>query len=403
MKIALISDIHFGKNSRTDEFSVPGEPIDEKTAGGISLKKGLLELLKSEDVKYIFLAGDLTSRGTPQEYYYCERFLLELAENLNLPQDHIVCAAGNHDIDRNISTISNSFENSNEDVKKIIVRKYQNIAANASCLNLDKIPVLSDGVAPFSGIYEADEFIVFVLNSSILCSHSQDIPHGKVTTEQLDWFKDSCKKYENDKRTKILLMHHHPINYPYPYPSLDVSAIEEGSELINICGNNGINIVMHGHRHHPTAVTKNESGWKNPITFICAGSLSVNAQQRANGEIPNTVHIIDLQDAPEKILLYNYKYTSAEGWFPINSSTPQAPLSKQMYLGKIYSDQEISEALKIFDVDKQLFSWEELPEELKFMNVDKLNDIIKDRQGNKIISGKFPDEKVFISTLEGIQ
>lgn len=402
MKIALISDIHFGKNSRTDEFSVPGEPIDEKTIGGISLKKGLLQLLKSENVEYIFLAGDLTSTGSPQEYFYCEKFLLELIENLDLPANHLLCAAGNHDIDRNISRLCDCFKNPTDDVKDIISRKYQSIAANASCLNLERIPVLNNGKAPFSGIYEAEKFIVFVLNSSVLCSHSQDIPHGKITTDQLAWFEEACKKYVDDERTKILLMHHHPINYSYPYPSLDVSTIEEGSELITICGKNGINIVMHGHRHHPTAITKNETSWKNPITFICAGSLSVNAQQRANGEIPNTVHIIDLQYSPEKVVLYNYKYTSAEGWCPISNRTPQAPLSKQMYLGKIYSENEINNALEIFNVNKKLFSWDELPEELKFMNVDDLNDIIKEKQSDKIISGRFPDEKVFIMAAEEV-
>lgn len=38
VRIALISDIHFGKLSRTAEFSVPGEKIQDENSGGESLK-----------------------------------------------------------------------------------------------------------------------------------------------------------------------------------------------------------------------------------------------------------------------------------------------------------------------------------------------------------------------------
>ena len=40
-RIALISDIHYGRFSRTAEFSVPGEKIIDENTGGESLKEGI--------------------------------------------------------------------------------------------------------------------------------------------------------------------------------------------------------------------------------------------------------------------------------------------------------------------------------------------------------------------------
>ena len=57
-RIALISDIHFGKFSRTKEFSVPGEMLQDKNQGAISLQDGLIKIFKEMCVNYLFIAGD---------------------------------------------------------------------------------------------------------------------------------------------------------------------------------------------------------------------------------------------------------------------------------------------------------------------------------------------------------
>lgn len=48
IRIALISDIHYGKLSRTKEFSVPGEPIKDENFGGESLTESLITVLKEK-------------------------------------------------------------------------------------------------------------------------------------------------------------------------------------------------------------------------------------------------------------------------------------------------------------------------------------------------------------------
>lgn len=394
MRIALISDIHFGYFSRTVEFSVPGEPIQDESEGGHSLESELKDLLKDYGVEYLFIAGDMTSKGSPQEFHYCEKKILDIAEFVGIPIENIIYSVGNHDIDRKISELQNSscFDTSLPEVKSLTEAQYQFIAANAAELNIKGLFKLKNGVVPSTGVYlDSSDFIVFVLNTSLLCSASQKIPHGKLTKEQLEWFEKKAQEHIGDDRIKIVLMHHHPINYAYHVPSFDVSMIEEGSEMINIAGKYGIDIIVHGHRHHPTAITRNEDGWIHPIAFLCAGSLSVNAKHRDNGEIPNTVHILEINKADRDIILYNFKYTSAEGWTPVDNRTPAVPLDREMWLGKLPDESATEDYLKKFSTCMHVFEWNSLPKNLKYMNIENLNQKIKDFYPDHIVTGKFPE------------
>lgn len=74
--------------------------------------------------------------------------------------------------------------------------------------------------------------------------------------------------------------------------------LEEGSSFLDVAGQNGIHLVLHGHRHHPKAETTFKNGWDHPITFVFAGSLTVNSAHRSNGYIPNILHIIELTETP---------------------------------------------------------------------------------------------------------
>lgn len=404
-RIVLISDIHFGKFARTAEFSVPGVPIQDETTGGESLEKGLISLLKEKEVEYLFIAGDLTSVGSPQEFYYCEKKIISIADELQMPQQNIICGLGNHDVDRTISKLSESaiLPDMPMDVKSLIEEKYQLIAASSAlcCLKIIPKPGI-EGPIVFSGIVEHNDFIVFVLNSSWQCSQHQEVPHGKLAEDQLYWFKSVCDQYLSDERTKIVLMHHHPIQYPFPTSGLDISMIEEGSELVEIAGKSGINLILHGHRHHPRAKTIMHDGWKNPITFICAGSLSVNAQHRNNGDIPNTMHILELEAAPNKFELYNYQFSHSEGWIPFKKYCPETPMDAHMVLGKMFDRQKLEETILKYSTYQGSISWNDLDECLHYINYDQLNaSFIELLSPTHKIFGKFPDAIMLLKKVEG--
>lgn len=401
-RIALISDIHFGKFSRTVEFSVPGEVIIDENSGGEPLKESMVSLLKSENIEYLCIAGDLTSLGNPQEFFFCEKMILEIAEEIGIPQANILVGLGNHDIDWNISELYKKFDLSNPDFPQDLVQnRYQKIAARAPEVNLASISApQKSGPAPFTGIVENDSFVMFVLNTGWCCTKAQAFSHGKLDEIQLKWFETQAQEYKDSPKWKIILMHHHPFNYQYHVPTIDISMIEEGSALLDIAGKNGFHLILHGHRHHPKAETQLKNGWINPITFVCAGSFAVNAKHRGGGSIPNTLHIIELTENAGVLKLKNFQYSPAQGWIPFTSNSPETPLDKTMMFGKLFSSETIDENIKKLSIGKEL-RWDDLDESLKFMSFDELNDRIEkafDGSCKKI--GSFPENIVLLGRDE---
>jgi predicted phosphodiesterase len=288
----------------------------------------------------------------------------------------------------------------NNEVKDLIKNKYQQIAAGCAEYNMDKLVLKynQEGPAPFSGVVERKEFIVFVLNSGWYCTHDQQFFHGKLEQAQLQWFEKTVSRYKEDGRIKMILMHHHPFNYAYPIPGVDISTMEEGAELMEIAANNGIDIIIHGHRHHPHVKTIQIGSAVKPITMICAGSLSVNSDYRNKGEIPNTIHFLDIDKNNKYQVIYNYKFTEAAGWEPIEQYCRETPIDHIMKVGKIFSVDDIKTAIeKYINCENQQICWENLDECLQFMTYNELNDKFSEiLKSTHEVVGKFPEKVVLL-------
>lgn len=394
--IALISDIHFGKFSRSLEFSVPGESIKDRNDGAVSIESSFKEILYKHKVEFVFVAGDLTSVGSPQEFYYCEKKIFDITREVGIPENNVIIGLGNHDIDWKITRIIDDYRKElyTEEDFSLIEEKYQLIGANSPLVSMNIVKKMDrNGPAPFSGVKEYEQFIVFVLNSGWKCAHNQEIPHGKLDIVQLQWITNELERYKNDNRWKIIMTHHHPFNYQYHFTGLDISLMEEGAELVHLAGKFGVDLVIHGHRHHPKAKTVKENGWDKVVTFICAGSFAVNSHERSNGDIPNTLHIIDLEDTPSSLELFNYQYSASRGWIPLQNNCPETPLDAVMKLGRVVDRQEIEKKFSSLAGKESIIKWNELDDTFKYIPIDSLNKWFKAyfSQSHNII-GKFPND-----------
>ena len=322
-----------------------------------------------------------------------------MAHKAGVSTDKIIISLGNHDIDWKITQIHEQYTENDtpSELKLLIKEKYENIAAHVSTHNMvTLIQPENKGPVPYSGILEMDDIIFFVLNSGFQCAHDQSIKHGKLSGKQLDWYKQISKNYVDDRRKKILLLHHHIHNYKYNLPGLDISTLEEGAEIESLSGKMGIDLVIHGHRHHPRATTRFETGWKKPVSFLCAGSFSVNSAHRGLGEIPNTFHIIEFTPDNEIFTLFNYQFKNSSGWIPLEKYCNETPLDQKMKLGYLMSDEELKEEVKGLPLIGTWINWEDLSDKLKCVPCNELNKKIWEVHSSEYkIGGDFPKEVMF--------
>ena len=378
IRIALISDIHFGKDARSSEYALPEQNINGEVKNAVLLTESAINILKKQNINYLFISGDLTSVGSPMEFHYCEKKIKQIVEEVNINENHVIWCTGNHDNDWSIAKLGDDYETSAPKLKSLAREKYGALAGTMANFYFGYKNLKENGVLPSSGIYEDDKMVVFVLNSSSKCIKPEVIEHGSLTNDQLEWFESSLRKYLDDPRWKIVMLHHHPFNYSFPCPTFDVSQLEEGSEFCDLAGKYGVNLVIHGHRHHPRCKTKCENDWKNPVSFICGGSFSVSDHYRNEGEIPNTFHVIELSDEVGELKVFSYEYCSSKGWKEVDIYRDELPLDKVMYLGKIYEEEDtINTLIEMVrnTIGTKIFNWDDLADAIKYKSSDMLKRI----------------------------
>ena len=393
IKLALISDIHYGKDGRGD-FRLLCSDSYSTAIGGMNTEmtmgKDLIDKLNELKPEYLFIAGDLTSIGSPAEYYYCEQKILQIANSAGIDPQRIIWCVGNHDNDWSISKISDNYNeennpnNYNEVIETISKNSYSKMASRVVESNINSLYYPTHrGVFPANGIYTDDNIIVFVLNSATKSMHYEKIDHGEITDLQRKWLEEKLHEYQNDLRWKIVLLHHHPFNYTYPNSGADYSHLTDGSEFLEIIGKGGVHIVLHGHRHHPYCKTMFENGWKNPISFICAGSLAVNEKQRLSGEIPNMFHMLELEENDHigQLYLYSYAYLPGTGWSSSQKRGKIVPTDSRIRMGKIVETDTIRREIENLVKNKEpiiSIDWDELNEDLQFVQCDVINKMISE-------------------------
>lgn len=307
----LISDIHFGPSAFSVDFALKDAPPKHQISAAVPMKPSLIEALLDKSISVLLASGDLTSTGSPSEFDQCSATVFEIGSALGLQNENIFFTFGNHDVDWRVSSLATEDGREKDPL-------YTKVAGKIGGIFVKNPTPSSEGPLPGCAVYERAGFALFVANSGYYCSHAQAYRHGILGEEQLKWLEGSLSAIASDDLCwRILLLHHHPQNYPYPTPTEDISCLHEGSELLELIGKSRIDIVCHGHRHHPYLRTMMLSGWTAPVTFLCAGSLAVNEVERRLGEIPNVCHVVNLESRnPDGAAIGNvltYKYTTSLG------------------------------------------------------------------------------------------
>lgn len=328
--LLILSDMHFGSFS---EFAdVPGvqaipenprmdaTPVTQKLVGSVR-KAGIR-------IDGILVTGDLTSKARPSEFYECIAAVNEVRHSLGVEEKSVLYTFGNHDTDWVISRLADATDQRPSD------HRYKDVAASVGAAFTNPNPDMSSGPVLGSGVIEYPTYRVIIANTGYYSTHDQQTKQGKLGRKQYDWLSLQLQQRFDKSRWTILMLHHHPFNYSYPSHATDISCLDEGAELVDMIGQSDVDLVCHGHRHHPKHFTVLQNGWLHPVTFFCAGSVAVDAQHRSNGKIPNLYHVITLQTREPTGaavgVIRSFEFSISKEWIPTTYSNvvPLDPVQK---------------------------------------------------------------------------
>lgn len=409
-KILILSDIHIGSLSNSEGFGKTGafsEDYYDKVAERIHSSLVGKDLIPN----LILVPGDLTSRGTPEEFSQCGILVRKISEKFGIEKGRALITYGNHDVDWRVGSIE---EDSGQ--KRDL---YCKLAALSGSLFAPGPPPCIMGPEVANGLYKFEDLSVIVLNSGIECyphegKSGHEYHHGKLNKKQLEWFENFSSNAIRRDRPCLVMIHHHLTNIKYPLPIADISTLEEGAEVIAKFGSIGVDLVVHGHRHHPALYTEIQTGWKNPVTFFCAGSFGVNGAHRADGKIPNTFHYIEFGERSAKGnfsgSLWTFEQLMDESWTLLKNGSPNLSVDGHQSFGEASTGTDIESALE--EIIKPLISSNQTPYmkmpdyrglnlKLKCVRLDQLNrsaSAIAKKYGYEL-TGNYP-EKCILTPID---
>lgn len=215
MKAAHLSDLHFGRRISRAKLQ--------------SLGEDLLHLAPH----LIVVSGDMTDRGTTAQFRNARAFL----QSLNIP---FISVPGNREI-----CITAPWEWL---IPSLAMRRYSLFFGNK-----DRI------------IYESEEHrvVFFGLNSV----HSFPSWPGKIDRETRYWFRERSAGYAG--YVKVLVVHH-PVLPVVRSSSFWAHTLSDAGELLNICTNNNVALLLQGHKHRSTVMEVSLPERKAKVV-VCAG------------------------------------------------------------------------------------------------------------------------------------
>ncbi|MEW6350714.1 MAG: metallophosphoesterase [Thermodesulfobacteriota bacterium] len=199
MKIAHLSDLHFGRR-------VSAEKTDALYRDLRALRPDLL-----------VLTGDVTDRGTRGQFRLALAFLESVAVPfLSVPGNREVC-------------ISSVWEWT---LPTMAMTRYRHYFGRH-----DRVVFQS----------ETEKVVFFGLNSV----HSFPSWPGSIARETRYWFREQSARYSD--HVKVLFLHH-PVLPVIRGSSFWAHTLSDAGELLNICTENGVSLILQGHKHRSAVV-----------------------------------------------------------------------------------------------------------------------------------------------------
>ena len=150
-------------------------------------------------------------------------------------------------------------------------------------------------------IVDTEFATIVVLNSCHyhLTMQEVEFERGKIGTVLLKDLKRQLAKRKNEKKLRVLLLHHHPVQHPDHDVDGQIDMFN-GNKLIEALIETGTEwLVIHGHKHDPRLIKAQGTVWQ-PVIFS-AGSFGARLSGTLSGKTRNQFYVIDLRSLTDEL------------------------------------------------------------------------------------------------------
>ncbi len=404
MKILVISDLHVGMKARALDFCT-------STSGSTSpLVEDYISDLKDHVTKvgleatHLVIAGDITETAEPSEFRLASERIKDVQETFGIEQKNTFFVPGNHD--SNWSHEQEASENGKSETESR-EQKYTNIRESTFFNEILSNAAYSNYYQdPYASIWVNDEIIVLGINSSAYDKYSKEIKFGEVNLKCLETIEHNLNNIipkDNKKRFRLLLTHHHPVQYTdRTFEEPDYSQMKNAEDFLKFASRNEFDFIVHGHKHIPRFDSKlhNEG---HCVNILSSGSFSAQLKEWHNG-VANFLHIIEHKDYCEE---NGYSRGEVKTWAYFKNHKWKKSISERDYIshkehfGFIASKHKIIKILKSIinkvSKDKDHVRWSDILENepnLMYCNRKLLHKCVSElanEMGIEMMPGKLDD------------
>ncbi|MBC6986177.1 metallophosphoesterase family protein [Alteromonas sp. BZK5] len=404
MKLAVISDLHVGDYARAKDFN-PSE-------GEHSVIDCFMDSFKSKfgkcDYKcdYLFVAGDITNRANKTEFDLATVRILEIAETLTVPESNIFIVPGNHD--SNWSLGAADAENGVTNKQDIRDSRYKYFNSNELIKNmLSRAKFGSFHESPYFVFWETEDIAILAFNSSANDNDEVAIHHGEVTSQLVQSVRVELDQVVDlhEKKLKVVLFHHHPLNYEEKtYVQTDHSIMSNAEALLDLASEYCFDFVIHGHKHIPRYNHFVKNGL-HPLNILCSGSFVARLDDRWFDDVGNSFHIIEINQhclthrIPQG-RIWSWSHFVQHGWIENNQARDSIPFESKFGSGysRTVLETKLEKLIKQEFTKSSYVKWSDLEErdsELSFCSSQILT-LILQRLKSKIGFSIYSDPEIIL-------
>jgi 3',5'-cyclic AMP phosphodiesterase CpdA len=326
--ILHLSDIHFGIE----------HAFQERLQVEDLMNLALRDITAEDKIDLVVVSGDLTSRGTEQEFEQAADFLLSIARSLQLGLERFVIVPGNHDIYRDeepnrrfskFVEFLDGFYRRLPDPHVAFARYPALYEVDRRWLHWNTRKHQDESLYSVS-IFDDLQTIVIGLNSVISLGDAR-LNFSKIEPRQLINVAEALNTLSPPQSHyfRVAVFHHNPVAVPsFSSEGEPERIVRNPALLLHELIKNKVRLALHGHTHYSIGfkylpyLLDGTKTLSSPLAVVGAGTLSGKDLQAAQSYYHMTVIRCDLDEAgtvPSATLI---PYRLKDDWLGWESISP---------------------------------------------------------------------------------